>query len=479
MASRSIGTLTAFITANADAFMKEFSKLDRQIARASASFTKPGAKLALGFLGVESALKAVSNEVRRVVENVENIPGVPAEALSNIITFRNSITEARIELDKMIAKAISFAVQAGQAVGTGAAMIVNKMQGIDTDTSALAKLPTPDEVAMGLDPNFNQKIDAARTRLSEARKAAALAAADDATQIKMLMEEAERYEKFSQSSSLNTVQRLDAEREAFERTTQANSKLAAMRQKLTDIDKKNAQTQKDVIVASTMMTGEEKLTALRAEANDLRKQIFEAGTDDNDPESLQKRIELRQRLDEVMRKQIPLYEKEKALAMDVGNTFASAFGDAILGARSLGEALRALAQDLMRLVLQQLVLNKLASGIAGAVQGLFTPSGISFDKAPILSEPLPGRATGGDVAARSMYMVGERGPELFVPKSNGVIVPNHRLGGGGVVVNLTNHFASGVTRQEVAALFPRMVEAAKNAVADGVGRGGGYRRAFA
>lgn len=34
-------------------------------------------------------------------------------------------------------------------------------------------------------------------------------------------------------------------------------------------------------------------------------------------------------------------------------------------------------------------------------------------------------------------MVGERGPELFVPRSRGTIVPNHALGGnGGVVVNV-------------------------------------------
>jgi hypothetical protein len=47
------------------------------------------------------------------------------------------------------------------------------------------------------------------------------------------------------------------------------------------------------------------------------------------------------------------------------------------------------------------------------------------------------RAMGGPVAARSLYMVGERGPELFVPDVAGSIVPNHALtmtgaGAGGV-----------------------------------------------
>ena len=40
----------------------------------------------------------------------------------------------------------------------------------------------------------------------------------------------------------------------------------------------------------------------------------------------------------------------------------------------------------------------------------------------------PGRATGGPVSAGRPYMVGERGPELFVPGSNGRV---ERLTGGG------------------------------------------------
>jgi hypothetical protein len=45
---------------------------------------------------------------------------------------------------------------------------------------------------------------------------------------------------------------------------------------------------------------------------------------------------------------------------------------------------------------------------------------------------LPHRAGGGPTAAGSPYLVGERGPELFVPQSAGSIVPN---GGGGTVHN--------------------------------------------
>ena len=39
-----------------------------------------------------------------------------------------------------------------------------------------------------------------------------------------------------------------------------------------------------------------------------------------------------------------------------------------------------------------------------------------------------GRAEGGDVNSSGSYMVGERGPELFIPKSSGTIIPNNQLG---------------------------------------------------
>lgn len=53
-----------------------------------------------------------------------------------------------------------------------------------------------------------------------------------------------------------------------------------------------------------------------------------------------------------------------------------------------------------------------------------------------LSGGLPGRATGGPVSGNSPYMVGERGPELFVPSVSGTIIPNNRIGAmGGRPVN--------------------------------------------
>ena len=51
--------------------------------------------------------------------------------------------------------------------------------------------------------------------------------------------------------------------------------------------------------------------------------------------------------------------------------------------------------------------------------------------AAINSQQYSGRALGGPVTNNSPYIVGERGPELFVPTNNGSIIPNNQLGGSG------------------------------------------------
>ncbi|MFK7842115.1 MAG: tail tape measure protein [Sphingorhabdus sp.] len=85
-------------------------------------------------------------------------------------------------------------------------------------------------------------------------------------------------------------------------------------------------------------------------------------------------------------------------------------------------------EDLRRVALS--VMNDIASAaINGGLPGLFgngtagTGSGLFSLGTSLLSAFLgaPGRATGGPVTGGRAYMVGERGPELFVPTAAGRI----------------------------------------------------------
>lgn len=69
-----------------------------------------------------------------------------------------------------------------------------------------------------------------------------------------------------------------------------------------------------------------------------------------------------------------------------------------------------------------------------AAQAVAQPMAITI--AGLSASAAAARATGGPVSDGKPYLVGERGAELFVPNTSGAIVPNHKLGGGNVTVNM-------------------------------------------
>jgi hypothetical protein len=151
------------------------------------------------------------------------------------------------------------------------------------------------------------------------------------------------------------------------------------------------------------------------------------------------------------------------IARNAGSMIASGFEDAIFSGQKLGEVIRSLGMDLMRMVFQQTVTAPLAAGISGAILKGF-------------------RAEGGPVGAGGAYVVGEKGPELFVPSSSGSIVPNGAMGSsgggsGGVTVNY--NIAAGVSRAELVPILEQERRRLKAEIPDMVRRGGSYRSAFA
>lgn len=102
-----------------------------------------------------------------------------------------------------------------------------------------------------------------------------------------------------------------------------------------------------------------------------------------------------------------------------GRTIASALGSAARsGELSIKGLAASILKDLSSLAIQQFVtapLRDLFAGLgAGVVRSLGLPSSGGLAGA---------RAAGGPVTPGSPYLVGERGPELFVPSVTGAIRP--------------------------------------------------------
>ncbi len=91
---------------------------------------------------------------------------------------------------------------------------------------------------------------------------------------------------------------------------------------------------------------------------------------------------------------------------------------------SLGfEDLRRIASNVLDSIASQAINSLLGSGGggSGSLGGLLNLGGLIGS---IFG--LPGRATGGPVSAGRGYLVGERGPELFVPNSSGRVEASTR-----------------------------------------------------
>ena len=72
---------------------------------------------------------------------------------------------------------------------------------------------------------------------------------------------------------------------------------------------------------------------------------------------------------------------------------------------------------------------------------------------------ITGKATGGPVSANTPYLIGEKGPELFVPNTTGTIVPNHALGGSGTSVTYNINAVDAASFRQMLAREPEFLYA--------------------
>jgi len=101
-------------------------------------------------------------------------------------------------------------------------------------------------------------------------------------------------------------------------------------------------------------------------------------------------------------------------------------------------------KDLARSIIQDLILIQLKASATMLFNSFLRTMGFSFGSASggtiTGGSGLIPRAYGGSVNAGTSYMVGEKGPEMFVPRTSGTIVPNNALSsvGGSQVINNYN-----------------------------------------
>lgn len=110
------------------------------------------------------------------------------------------------------------------------------------------------------------------------------------------------------------------------------------------------------------------------------------------------------------------------------------------GKLSFKDLAKSIIQDMIRIQMRAQMIRLFSSMFGFSVGGKFGPDNIDVG-----GGWNPARANGGPVEANKMGLVGERGPELFIPKTAGTIIPNHQLAGAlGGSTTVTNNYINAI-----------------------------------
>ncbi len=128
--------------------------------------------------------------------------------------------------------------------------------------------------------------------------------------------------------------------------------------------------------------------------------------------------DLKKDIDDATTSTAKLSDAFKKVGDKIATGVSDALTDAVLQTKSLADSARSLLQGIAR-DLVRLGINTLLKSTGF---GLF--------------ENLTGFANGGSPPVNRPSIVGEKGPELFVPSRAGTIIPNNQLGGGSMTNNI-------------------------------------------
>ena len=220
----------------------------------------------------------------------------------------------------------------------------------------------------------------------------------------------------------------------------------------------------------------DKINEKLVEVEGLRGKIGEDGTllaTDEEIERVKTHLKtLRDELDETA----SFSEEMQQTIINASNAFTTDFVNSLMDGenalQSFKDFSKNIVSQIIAIYLQMAVVNKILNTVFSLTGASALPT-------------IGGLAGGGNVSANTPVMVGERGPELFVPHSSGKVMNNmntkNAMGGTPIIVNQSVNFATGVVptvRAEVTKMMPQIADVTKGAVAEAAMRGGNFRRAL-
>jgi phage-related minor tail protein len=100
-------------------------------------------------------------------------------------------------------------------------------------------------------------------------------------------------------------------------------------------------------------------------------------------------------------------------------------------------------KDFARSVIQDLIAIQMKAQALSLLRILFAYGSVATSSVPF-SAPVGEFASGGEPPVGMPSLVGEKGPELFIPRTSGTIIPNNKLQDMGGTTNVTNNYINAI-----------------------------------
>ena len=381
------------------------------------------------------------------------------------------------------------------------------VQGLTDTMNLLAKsiaffIPEPIKLAKGLD-GLNEQLDESKLKLE-------LLEEQQQRELKSFVQKLGATLHMKLAISLlnhETQKEIDLEKKKIEaiekaiemegKSTKAVNKSAIITKK--HLDKRKMQMEDEMKLATTI--GAKQKFVLEEQMKLRDKLIAKLGSSAEAMERINEILEIQtahfEHSAEIM---IPFREELEDVAdiakgvademTKVGDTVVDAFLRGKAGALDFKNILRELIISIQKTIIQTLILDKVNKFVNNTLQKILNPTAVTTGAVNSVGGRIPapgdGMAGGGTVQGGTPTLVGERGPELFVPNTGGSIKNNADTkktmsGGGGVNIVQNLNFAVGVTntvRAEVMNMLPAIQQSTVQAVADAKQRGGKFSKAF-
>lgn len=439
MAGRSIGELNAKVTANASQFVQEFQRADNVSRRVASSIDKEvdhltknlkkkfslgdigkdilkGFGIGSGFAVAETAAGLLVDHFKAAAEAAKDVEESTARQLEYT---KKIIGLSQTDDQKLAALRKDFAAKGRELDDARAPKYITKRyRGREGEERVVRE--RLDQTAE--ETKLIQQLDAEYKKLgadlAELEKKQKEKSKDD---FKKANEESVRNQEALSTAATAALKKEDDARkhiaDAISKQDQELEKLAVKYAEMADpsLEFKKQMAEVDTVLRSGKISAEQAADAIAA-LNRAMQDAEERRVD----QALEKFFGP---IDEKQKEIDENQKKLKADAKDLGWAFESAFEDAIVNGEKFSDVLKGLEKDILRVILRKALLEPIINSIAGSsvVKGITNFFGGFF-------------AEGGRPPVGRPSIVGENGPELFVPDSSGTVVPNNALGGGSTYI---------------------------------------------